>query len=185
MPDGVIIMTCSQLGVEVEDQWISYSTKGDDRLSIIIGQRYCLGYFPTVDLKWQFVSGVKRKSTDEMPINKYDCQPETYAYYCRTFEEMDTYFDEISVACSRELSRTQKSGFRRHSNEVFEKLIHNELFRDEFLKNISDNLVSSTGLVWKMGCNWGQNKPDYNDLVKMHKIVICVEDRTYSIEIWF
>ncbi|MBS1507973.1 MAG: AAA family ATPase [Bacteroidetes bacterium] len=43
--------------------------------------------------------------------------------------------------------------------------------------NVSNEL---TGTIWKLGCRWGTNAPDFYEFIKEEKIVIGIETRLYN-----
>ena len=38
-----------------------------------------------------------------------------------------------------------------------------------------------TGILWKLGCNWGKGKPSFYNLIKDKRITIGVDDKKYKI----
>ena len=50
------------------------------------------------------------------------------------------------------------------------------------IKNKSDSISQNlTGNVWKLGCNWGSNKPSFYEFLKEQEIVIGVDDKKYNV----
>jgi hypothetical protein len=170
-----------KLNVKEGDQRLTFGTSSNYRLTITIGQRYCLGFKAKTDLPWIFILGEKITLTDDIDGVNFRGIPEAYYYECRRAEEMQKRLDKIAEASLKELQRIELSRHRKSNNDIFEKALFDINYRND-LFNIAFNLtINLTGNVWKLGCRWGSGKPSFYELIKTKSIVIGVSDRLYSI----
>ncbi len=170
----------SQLKVTQGDTRLTYGTRGNKRLSITIGQRYCFAFISKDDHPWQFIHDAKAKSTDDIEVTEFENEPLAYFYRCINSSEMISNIDSIVRASQRELNRTEVSGYRKYNNPLFEKAIFDNTYRSQLFEEAFGNSNSLSGNVWKLGCQWGSKKPSFYELIKERAIVIGVEDKLYS-----
>ncbi len=168
------------LNVKLDDGRLSYGTRANKRLTITIGQRYCLAFILNQELPWQFIHDTKIRSTDEIEVGKFDGDPTAFFCRCLNSEEIIRRIDGIAKAAGSELNRTETSGFRKHNNTLFERAIFDTSFRNELFNASFENVVNLTGNVWKLGCNWGKGKPSFYEMIKAHSIIIGLRDKLYS-----
>lgn len=168
----------SSLSVKQGDRRVYYGTRGNRRLSITIGQRYSFAYIPDEDKPWHFISTSKERSTKELEVEKWDSK--INIFHCVRPNDFGTHFDSILKACEWQLGRSEVSGFRRFNNSIFEKAIFDTTFRAELFSSAFSNATNQIGVLWKLGCHWGSNKPSYYELIKNKSIVIGINDKLYS-----
>ena len=118
-----------KLQVLQDDSRITYGTRSKKRLAITIGQRYCYAYVPEEGNPWQFIHSSKVPSSNKMEVSTYDGEPFAYYYRCADVDAISAKFDGIVKAADKELSRTSVSGFKRHSDAIFEKAVFDSDFR--------------------------------------------------------
>ncbi len=170
-----------KLKVQLDDARLTYGTRGNKRLTITIGQRYCYAYIPAEENAWQFIHDTKIPTSDDIEVSKYDGEPLAYYYRCSGVDAISAKFDGLVKAAERELSTTSVSGFRRHNNAIFEKAVLDATYRKQLFDEAFGTVVNLTGNVWKLGCNWGKGAPSFYEFIKKHSMVIGVNDRMYSI----
>jgi hypothetical protein len=168
------------LKVREADGRLTYGTRGNERLSITIGQRYCFALIPNRELSWQFINTTKIPSNNNIEVSKYEGSPTAYYYRCSNSVEMETRMNEIAKACEIELSRTEVSGFRKSNNTIFEKAIFDTTFRNQLFDVAFGIIVNLSGNVWKLGCNWSSKNPSFYEMIKARSMVIGVNDKSYS-----
>lgn len=168
------------LKVKQDDPRLNYGTRANNRLTITVGQRYCLAYVPNEEFPWQFINDTKLPASDEIKIDKYDRAPEAYYYYCRNPIEMENRINEIAKASEIELQRSEVSSYRKSNNSLFERAIFDSTIRNQLFDAAFGIEVNLTGNVWKLGCNWGSKNPSFYEMIKARGIVIGVDDKLYS-----
>ncbi|MDI3321975.1 EVE domain-containing protein [Pinibacter soli] len=171
-----------RLNVQAEDARITYGTRKDNkRLTITIGQRYCYGYVSNEANEWQFIHDTERVSTDDIEVTKYEGEPVAYYYRCSDVGAIANNFDGLVNAANKELQRSAVAGFRKFNNPIFEKVVLDDVYRQQIFDEAFGNIISLTGNVWKLGCNWGTGAPSFYEFIKSHSIVIGVESKLYSV----
>lgn len=121
----------NDLGIKPSDPRIVYSVR-DYRLNLIIGQRYCLNLFFS-DARGNFgiISEEKIKDTSE----QFDGRPpQPYYNYFDLFEPNNKEWSSVLSAIKNELSRTEKSGFKKYNDSEFE----NYVFEIESTENTNE-----------------------------------------------
>ena len=110
----------TDLGIYQNDERIVYSVR-ENRLNFTIGQRYCFNLYLNDS---RGVYGVISKDKLLDTSEPYDGNPPQpfYNYYTE-FNPSNEDWDSIKKAIKEELSRTTKSGFRRHNNLDFENFV--------------------------------------------------------------
>jgi hypothetical protein len=169
------------LEVKQGDERLTYGARENNRLTITVGQRYCLTFFANEKLSWQFINTTEIPSTNDIKVTKFDGNPSAFYYRCRNSIEIENRINEIAKASEIELKRTEISGYRKSNSIVFEKAIFDSIFRNQLFDAAFGLLVNLTGNVWKLGCNWGKGAPSFYELIKKHTIVIGVSNKLYSI----
>jgi hypothetical protein len=169
------------LKVRQGDERLTYGTRANKRLAITIGQRYCLAFIPTQIFPWQFINTAKIPSTDNIEVSQYEGSPEAYYFCCNNSIEMENRINEIANASEIELRRTEFSGYRKSNNILFEKAIFDTIYRNQLFDAAFGIVVNLTGNVWKLGCNWGEGAPNFFEYIKDNSIVLCTEDKKYSL----
>lgn len=167
----------SALSIKMNDERVTYGTAKNNRLTITIGQRYCLAIRTTREKPFMFISQNKIPSLTSSP---FDIEPEAYICSSKRSSDFIKFSDEIVEASQIELNRTKLSGFRKSNNELFEKAIFEKNYRDEIYRKAFQSEMSITGTLWKLGCNWASGLKSFYEFIKEEKIVIGVEDRKYS-----
>lgn len=170
-----------KLKVNQGDQRLTYGTKGNKRLSISIGQRYCLAYITGEKLPWEFLCDKQIPSTEEIIVAKNDGKPEAYYYRCLHAEEIDNHLEGIINICLTELGRSKVSRLRKFNKGLFEKAVFDTAFRNQLFAAAFNESIDLTGNVWKLGCNWGAGAPVFYEFIKKHLIVIGVSDLLYDV----
>jgi hypothetical protein len=169
------------LQVKQGDERLTFGTRANKRLTITIGQRYCFTYLPNEDLSWQFINLTEIPSTVDIEVTKYDGNPLAYYYRCRNSNEVENRITEIARASEIELNRTEVSGYRKSNNSIFEIAIFDTNFKNQLFDAAFGLVVNLTGNVWKLGCNWGEGAPNFFEYIKENSIVLCTEDKKYSL----
>ena len=176
----IAIKLVDKLKLKEGDDRLTYGTSSGNRLSITIGQRYCIAFVPSEELPWQFINEKSIKNSENIRVGKFQGSPEAYFYRCSNSFEMSSRLTEITSAAEIELNRTELSGYRKSNNAQFEKAIFDEKFRKELFDAAFGNGPSLTGNVWKLGCRWGSKMPSFYEFIKKRSIVIGVNDKLYS-----
>lgn len=121
----------NSLLLKTDDDRITYSTSSNSGLVIIIGQRYSLAFMRGEEYPWQFISEQEIRETENIYGGEFGGTVGAYYYRSNRSEEIVRRIGEITATCKRELQRTEKSGFRKYNNTVFEKAIHEPNFRGQ------------------------------------------------------
>lgn len=170
-----------KLDVKKDDQRFTYGATSNKQFSITIGQRYCFAFIPWEDLPWQFICNTKIPQTKNINVGTFRGAPLAYYYRCLLSVEFEKRLEEVVKACKKELTRTVISGFRKSSNELFERAIYDNEFRKQLFEAAFGNSTNITGNVWKLGCNWGKVGPSFYDFIKKNSLVIAVSDNIYAV----
>ena len=170
-----------KLNVQINDSRITFSTRNNKRLVIIIGQRYCYAYIPNEKFPWQFIHTSSSSQLQSVKVTKYDGNPEAYYHVCLEAKAINLSFEGLLNASTRELKRTNLSGFRRSNDIEFEKLVLDRGYRNQLFDQIFVSKDPLTGNVWKLGCIWGSGEPSFYNFIKEHSIVLGLQNRLYSI----
>lgn len=126
------------------DTRFSFGTSENNKLTITIGQRYCLNYQLYDERPWQFISNTNLSfSSDDIEVGEFQGSPLAYFNKSKSFESLFNNISELTAACDQEMRRAQLSGFAKFSNQFFEDAIFNnqyriELFNKAFKKIKSD-----------------------------------------------
>lgn len=126
------------------DTRFSFGTSENNKLTITIGQRYCLNYQLYDERPWQFISNANLSfSSDDIEVGEFQGSPLAYFNKSKSFASLFNNISELTVACDQEMRRAQLSGFAKFSNQFFEDAIFNnqyriELFNKAFKKIKSD-----------------------------------------------
>ena len=171
----------NKLSIKENDSRLTFGTRGNKRLSITIGQRYCLVLIPHENYSFRFITENKPQNDKSVHVSSFDGKP--IAYYCLSDNPYayNKYISEIINASQIELNRTQLSGYRKSNNVNFEKAVIDKTFRTQLFEQAFGKKQSITGTIWKLGCNWGTGKPSFYNYIKDKEIIIGVNDRKYNI----
>jgi dynein-related subfamily AAA family protein len=131
----------SELNLQANDERVVYSVR-DNRLNFTVGQRYCFNLYLNES---RGIYGVISKEKLNASSEPYDGNPPQPFYgYFKTFNPNLKESDSIIEAIKDELSRTSKSGFRRHNNSDFENYVFeiaNETITNEDNMKLSLNTI--------------------------------------------
>ena len=119
------------LNLNEGDERVVFSCKGD-YLNFNIGQRVSWRLDPKNRRNKLFHIMTDKKINENS--SEFEGSPN---HYYHVFNEKDDLFSikTSSINASKnELSRTLKSGFRKHNNKYFEKALYDKTFRSEYLK---------------------------------------------------
>lgn len=123
-----------RLNLNPEDPRVVFSVRNDHgRLAFTIGQRYCLVLENTKDKNWGFITP---KKSQIFQSEKYEGSTEAYWNKTNTFSDLKSTIDEIVSACLKELERTNKSSFLKYNDSFFEKVVFDQTFRAEIMKDL-------------------------------------------------
>ncbi|WP_370477214.1 McrB family protein [Tamlana flava] len=120
--------------LEEGDDRLLFSTTNNN-LSFTIGQRY----------SWSLFKSNKKGKFGVLSIDKI--RPNSEAFKGNAPHPYYTHFNEVNFSESdkdsifkgfdQELKRTNKTGFRKHSNNEFEKAVYDKNFRSQFVNSTS------------------------------------------------
>lgn len=113
------------------DSRFSYGISENNKLSITIGQRYCLVFQTKEEKAWQFIANNKLKVSKQAEISEFQGTPLAYYYRSNAVQDLIENIDSISEACRVEMERTHVSGFTKYSNQIFEDAIFNNDYRKQ------------------------------------------------------
>jgi len=117
---NVLRKIISELKIQSKDERIVYSI-GDKGLNFIVGQRYSFNLYLS-DRRGIYGVISKEKLTEKSTL--YDgTPPQPYYSYFNDFNPSSKEWDSIIESIKDELSRTSKSGYRKHNDEAFENFI--------------------------------------------------------------
>lgn len=120
---------------KINDERFTFGTSTNNRLSITIGQRYCLALILNEEMPWQFISNAPLQNSGSVQIGEYDGKPHAFYYRCSDPTEMVNGIEGISDACLVEMNRTEKSGFNKSNNKTFERSVFDKDYRDRIFNN--------------------------------------------------
>lgn len=123
-----------------EFEKITFSAK-QKSLNMIVGQRYSwnLMSWRPVNRRFGFISDKKIGSDSEL----YDREPKSYYSNSAGFELALGNLKSIVKALKTELSRTQKSSFKRNENSLFREIIFDKNLRAKYLNQLPGDLKKS------------------------------------------
>jgi len=125
----------TKLNIDYGDERIHYSTRKDaNRLSFTIGQRYCLSFDADMKRKWGFIYPTKESTAGS--FKDFSGKPLAYWHETNEFSHLIQEFNRITDSCKAELHRTQKTSYRKFSNSLFEKSVHEKSYRNEVFRKI-------------------------------------------------
>jgi len=171
-----------KLDIQINDARVTFSTRNNRRLVIIVGQRYCYAYIPNIEFPWQFIHSSSSSLIQSVKVTKYDGKPEAYYHSSVEVKAISQSFDGLLNASVNELKRTSLSGFRRSHDREFERLVFDRSYRSQLFDQVFTSRDNLRGNVWKLGCNWGKGSPNFYSFIKKHSIVLGVRDRMYAID---
>ena len=169
------------ISISKKDERITFGTSGNRQLTITIGQRYCICFIPTVEKPWQFILPNKIPVTQFIQLTKFDGKPSAFFCKSKNSQELFNNLNEITAASKLEIERVIVSGYRKHNNEIFEKAVFDENYKDELFEKAFGNNNGYSDNIWKLGCNWGSHKPSFYNLIKEKGIVIGIDEKKYSV----
>ena len=109
-----------ELFLKPNDDRIVFSVR-NNRLNFIVGQRYCFNLYLSDS---RGVYGIISKEKLLENSKPYEGKPPQPFYnYFKEFYPNRNEWDSIIEAIKEELTRTSKSGFRKHNNTEFEKYV--------------------------------------------------------------
>jgi 5-methylcytosine-specific restriction protein B len=112
-----------ELNIQIHDERVVYSIR-EDRLNFTIGQRYCFNLFHSNPKRVYGVISTEELVEDSDPFEGNGVQP--YYNHFLNFNPDSSEWNSVLDAIRNELSRTSKSGFRKHNNEEFENYVFEE-----------------------------------------------------------
>jgi MoxR-like ATPase len=132
-----------RLNFQEVDNRINYGTGQGTKLAITVGQRYCLTYHLKISKPWSFIQGTRITQNDEFEVTKFDGEPLAYHYKTKNSKIIENNFEGIVNASYQELARTTISGYRRHTNTIFEKTVMDKDYREKiFNQAFGDDITS-------------------------------------------
>lgn len=170
-----------KLDIQINDARVTFSTRNNSRLVIIVGQRYCYAYIPKIEFPWQFIHSSSTSPIQSVKVTKYDGNPEAYYHRSVEVKAISPSFDGLLNASAKELKRTNLSGYRRAHDREFERLVFDRSYRTQIFDQVFASHDNLSGNVWKLGCNWRKGAPNFYTFIKKHSIVLGVRDRMYAI----
>jgi len=125
----------SELNLESNDERIVYSVR-DNRLNFTVGQRYSFNLYLNDS---RGVYGVISKDKLQDTSEPYDgTPPQPFYNYYAEFIPQNNEWNSIKEAIKYELSRTSKSGYRKHNNTDFENYVFEiskeTIVNDDYMK---------------------------------------------------
>lgn len=136
------------------DSRFSYGTSENNKLSITIGQRYCLVFQVKEEKPWQFIASNKLKVSKQTEISEFQGTPLAFYYRSKDVQDLLDNIDSISEACNLEMVRTQVSGFTKYSNQIFEDAIFNSDYRMQlFNKAFGNETIQLNEITMKSSLN--------------------------------
>lgn len=136
------------LSIEEGDLRLTFSFTKSKHLSIIIGQRYCLVLRPYDAYPYHFITTKEKANSNSAKYSSFEGKP--IAYYCRSkdYTAYTSSITEIGDAAQAEISRTQKSGFRKHNNADFERAVFDTSYKEQLFEQIF-----KAHKYWAFHCN--------------------------------
>ncbi|NQZ35538.1 MAG: AAA family ATPase [Crocinitomicaceae bacterium] len=110
---------------------------------ISVGQRYCLGIF-SKDKNRNFIVLSKDPISDKLEEFDRDSN-EAYLNYLQEWKITDVQKQNIHEGISRELARTNRSGYRKHNKEDFEEYAYNLTVELNSMKALNTILYGPPG----------------------------------------
>ena len=169
------------LGVNYDDQRLSFTTTANRRFAFTIGQRYCLAYVPEEQFPWHFISTESLPTTPERSESSYSGAPKAFYERCLNSDDIHTNFDRIVKAASIELARSTKSGFSKHSNPMVARAVADPAAEVEILSKAKVKPGDVSGKIWKLGSTWGPGAPSFYNFIQREHIVLADALRPYDI----
>lgn len=122
----------------------------DDRMVISVGQRYCLGIF-SKDNNRKFAVLSKDPISDKTEEFDGD-NNKAYLNYLQEWNITDSQKQNIHEGISKELARTNRSGYRKHNKEDFEEYAYNLTLQLNSMKPLNTILYGppGTGKTYKL-----------------------------------
>lgn len=129
------------LNLNEGDNRAVFSCKGN-YLNFNIGQRVAWRLDPRKGRRYHIMTDQKINENSE----PFDGGPDHYYHVFNERDELTRIKKSSFNASTMELSRTTKSGYKKHNNKYFEKAVYDETFRNKFLKievmeNKENNIV--------------------------------------------
>lgn len=109
-----------ELSLTSNDDRIVFSVR-DNRLNFIVGQRYCFNLYLSDSRGIYGMISKEKLLENSKPYEGKPPQP--FYNYFKEFDPNRNEWDSIIEAMKEELTRTSKSGFRKHNNTEFEKYV--------------------------------------------------------------
>lgn len=119
------------LQIEFDDKRVAFTTIKNG-YNFIVGQRYC---FSLKKRSNNDVIRVISKKSLNKKSDQFDGKPNAYLTDLNNLEDVKKYYQEILSQTKIELNRTTKSGFIKHDNENFRKMIFNTKRYNQHSKN--------------------------------------------------
>lgn len=131
------------LNVNEEDSRLTFGIQDNNRMHIIIGQRYCLGLSMNKKIPWSFISTEKIGSSDNIRVTNFDGIPEAYYYQCVDAADMLSRMNDVIEASRKELSRTKLSGYRRTNHNALERAVFDLDYRQQLFSKAFGNMKTT------------------------------------------
>lgn len=120
----------NSLNLKEGDDRVVFSCKGN-YLNFNIGQRVAWRLDPKKGWRFHIMTDQKINE-NSLP---FDGGPDHFYHVFNDKDELLLLKTSSFNASSQELSRTTKSGYKKHNNKYFEKAVYDRAFRNKFLKN--------------------------------------------------
>ncbi|OYU56719.1 MAG: hypothetical protein CFE25_05695 [Chitinophagaceae bacterium BSSC1] len=135
---------------KTSDERFTFGTSTNSRLTITIGQRYCLALIPNEEMPWQFISKSPLHEKGSVQVGEYKDEPHAFYYRCSDPTEMVNGIEGISDACLIEMNRTEKSGFNKSNNKIFERSVFDKVYRAQIFNkafSLNNSIMNDTSKI--------------------------------------
>lgn len=145
------------LDIKKGDKRIAFTVRDNQRLTLIVGNRYTFGYLASANHPWYFIQKGNIHHKDIILVDEFTGNLNAFGYRSSNKEVIDKYFDKVIETIQIELGRTEMSRNRKFNNNIFEKMVFDENYRNELFKMaypINRN-------YWRIGTSDGNTQKSY------------------------